>query len=226
MSGLEQHVIGLSEETTLVVALVVAVLLGLRHATDPDHLVAVTTLLASGSDLTARGAGRLGASWGAGHATTLLALGVPIIFWHAYLPERIQQAAEASIGLIIVALAAWLLLRWRSGPLHAHAHARRTRSPLKAYAIGLVHGIGGSAGVGILLLATIDDHAVAAAALVLFAICAAFSMAVLSTGLAVTLARARVGDFVSRMTPLLGVASLSYGVWYALGALHVAPYPF
>ena len=129
---------------------------------------------------------------------------------------------------MIVALAVSLLLRWHRGAFHTHHHPpRRARSPLQAYGIGLVHGMGGSAGVGVLLLASIHDRAIAVAALGLFALCTALSMAALSTGLGFTLERGRVGRVFPTLAPVLGRRSASsFGVWYALGALQVAPYYF
>jgi hypothetical protein len=98
------------------------------------------------------------------------------------------------------------------------------RTPIQAYAIGLVHGTGGSAGVGILLLSAIDDRLVAVAALAIFALFTAISMAVLSTGLGATLGSAFVQRSFHRIVPALGVLSMAFGVWYALGALSIAPY--
>jgi hypothetical protein len=95
-----------------------------------------------------------------------------------------------------------------------------------AFAIGLVHGIGGSAGVGILLLATIDSHTMAVVALGIFAFFTAISMALLSAGFGMTLSRAPVQRWFHRVAPALGVASLAFGVWYALGAQGLAPYYF
>src|SRR5207247_11429555 len=109
------------------------------------------------------------------------------------------------------------------GPPDAHAYPTRARSPLQAYGIGLVHGMGGSAGVGILLLASIHNRVVAVIALALFAFFTAVSMALLSTGFGLTLSSARVRASFHRLAPALGAASLVFGLWYALGALEVAP---
>ena len=73
MFGLDDWIAGLSEGGSVLVVVLVATLLGLRHATDPDHLAAVTALVASGREQAARSAARLGAWWGLGHAVTLLA---------------------------------------------------------------------------------------------------------------------------------------------------------
>ena len=244
MFGLDERIASFSDGTTLLVVAAVAVVLGLRHASDPDHLAAVTTLIASGRERAARRAARLGFAWGLGHATSLFVFGLPVVLYSAYLPKAVQSAAETTVGILIVALAVLLLVRWHrglfhehhhdhAGDEHAHMHSRlrahghpRTRSARGAFAIGLVHGMGGTAGVGVLLLAAIRSHVLAVTALALFAFCTAVSMALLSTGLGLTLGTARARRSFARIAPALGVVSLAFGVWYALGAQGVVPYVF
>jgi high-affinity nickel permease len=245
MFGLDHWIAHFSDGATLALVCGIAIVLGLRHATDPDHLAAVTTLIASGKERTKRAAARLGFVWGLGHATSLFVFGLPIVLFKTYLPEGVQEAAETTVGFVIIALAVWLLVRWRRGVFHLHAHSHaggrhthlhdhakahrhtvRTRSPLQAYGIGLVHGMGGSAGVGILLLAAIHNRAVAVVALALFALCTAISMSLLSTGFGMTLSSAAARRSFHRIAPALGAFSLAFGVWYALGALAIAPYFF
>src|SRR3954451_18827284 len=220
MFGLDDHIAALgSGEVFLVVALV-AILLGLRHATDPDHLAAVTTLVASDQP-DARRAGRLGFTWGLGHATSLFVFGVPIVLFRSYLPSAVQTAAETAVGVMIIVLALRLLARQ-----HRHQAVRRARGPLQAYGIGVVHGMGGSAGVGVLLLAAIPHHGEALVALALFAICTAISMAAASTTFGFALTREPVMRSYLTLVPAMGVLSLAFGVWYALGALSAVPYVF
>jgi hypothetical protein len=224
MFGLDTALAGLSDGSTLLLVMAIAMLLGLRHASDPDHLAAVTTLVAGGEG-SGRRAGRLGLTWGAGHATSLFAFGVPIVLWRAYLPQRVQSGAETIVGVVIVALAVWLLVRWRRGVFGAHAQGR-TRTPLQAYAIGVVHGMGGSAGVGALLLGSIRSNVLAVSALGLFALCTALSMALLSTGFGVTLQSGLARRSFNALAPALGVFSLVFGVWYALSAQGLVHYVF
>jgi high-affinity nickel permease len=115
--GVDDHIARFSNGGSVWIVLAVAVLLGLRHATDPDHLAAVTTLVASGRERAGRRAGELGLAWGLGHATTLFLFGLPVILLHAFLPERVQQGAETAIGLVIIYLAVRLLRRWQRGEL-------------------------------------------------------------------------------------------------------------
>ena len=221
---------GLSDGTTLWLVLVVAVLLGLRHATDPDHLAAVTTLVAGGTERVARRAGELGLAWGAGHATTLFAFGLPILLLNRYVPVRVEQGAETAIGAVIVYLAVRLLLRWRRGAFHAHGDETHVHVPsrtrLGAYGIGLVHGMGGSGGVAVLVLASVRSTALAVVALVLLAVFTAVSMCLLSTGFGRALVSRRVRGAFGTIAPALGALSLAFGIWYATAAWAVVPYAF
>jgi ABC-type nickel/cobalt efflux system permease component RcnA len=244
MLGLDERLADLGGGS-LAVALVVAVLLGLRHATDPDHLTAVSTLVLSDEERGTRRAGRLGLAWGLGHGVTLLAVGLPVVLVQEYLPGAVQRAAEALVGLVIVLLALRLLHRWRRGYFHAHPHEHGAvrhahphvheeahhrahqhahaealgRTPLAAAGIGMLHGAGGSAAVGILLVGAIPVPAQAAAALVVFAAASAASMALVSIGWA----RLLVSDLVARrlvaLTPVFGATGLVYGAFYGLTAL-------
>ena len=235
---------------SIMLVLVVSLALGLRHATDPDHLAAVTTLIASEEEREqVKKASFMGLLWGLGHGTTLVLIGLPLVLVGRFLPEVVVQAAEVAIGLIIVLLAARLLIRWRQGlfhahthvhdgdahrhvhshaegPLHEHTHTRPLRTPLSSYGIGLVHGIGGSGGLTLLLLSTISDKVEAAGALVLFASGTAVSMALLSTAFGLAIAGGPIARNFGRVAPALGVLSMAFGGWYALGALGIVVYPF
>jgi High-affinity nickel-transport protein len=220
MFGLDDYLASQSDGAGLLVVALVAILLGLRHATDPDHLAALTTL--APSEPGAGRAARLGLAWGSGHGLTLFTFGLPIVLFHAFLPERLQQGAETAVGVMIVALAVWLLVRWRRGEFETASHSHRVRTPMQAFLVGLVHGIGGSAGVGLLLIASINSEAYALVALVLLAAFTAVSMTIVTSGFGSALARAPV----ARLAPVFGVGGIAFGVWYALGALAIAPYVF
>ena len=220
MFGLDDHLAELSNVGSILIVLLVATLLGLRHATDPDHIAAVTTLMASGRENARRRAAALGAYWGLGHALTLVAFGVPILLFEAYLPEIVQRGAETAVAALIVFLAVRLLVRHR----HPHAHGHEVRRPLAAFGIGLIHGMGGSAGVGVLLLAAIPSTRLAVASLVVLAFFTAVSMTIVTTSFGSVLA-ARQG-LVTAAAPVLGVASLAFGFWYAAAAWSLVAYPF
>jgi hypothetical protein len=232
MFGLDDWLAGLTHGAPVAVVLLVAILLGLRHATDPDHIAAVTTLVAGGHERAARRAAQLGAWWGVGHAVTLVAFGLPILLFQQYLPERLQQGAETAVAAMIVVLALRLLARWKHGSFDVHHrhegddHRHPVRTPHAALGIGLVHGMGGSAGVGVLLLAAIPSTPVAVASLVLLAAFTAVSMTIVTSGFGATLGSPTVAGAVTGAIPALGVASLAFGCWYAAAAWSLAPYPF
>jgi hypothetical protein len=224
MFGLDDFIASYSDGASVWLVALVALLLGLRHATDPDHLAAVTTLLAGTKESATRAAAGLGASWGMGHAVTLFVFGVPILLLDRYLPERVQQGAETAIAFVIAYLAVRLLLRWRSGFGHSHPHRARTR--LGAFGIGLVHGMGGSAGVGILLVASIHSTALSVLALVLLALFTAVSMTILSTAFGAALATRPLRTSFQAVAPVFALAGLAFACWYGAAAWALAPYPF
>jgi ABC-type nickel/cobalt efflux system permease component RcnA len=254
MLGLDDRIAQFGDGAGLALALVVAVLLGLRHATDPDHLTAVTTIAASDHERGPRRAARLGLAWGLGHATTLVLFGLPVVSFRSALPDVVVRVAEVTIGVVIVALALRLLRRWRLGYLHLHPHRHGAvvhahphvhehepgghgrdahdhghedalgRSPHAAFGIGLIHGVGGSAGVGILLVGAASDGLVGTVALVLFAGATAVSMGVMSAAFARAIVPGPRARRIEGAIPALGIFALVFGCWYALGALQVVPY--
>ena len=240
MSSVDGFVSGHAAGHGALVVLLLAFALGLRHASDPDHLVAVSTLVADTRGRAARAAARLGAAWGLGHAATLLAFGLPVLLLRSFLPHVVEQSAEALIGVIIIVLAARLLVRWRRGAYHVHMHAHdgrahahvhshareaghvhdhAVRTPAKAFAIGLMHGTAGSAGVAVLLIAAIPSTTLACVALVVLVLGCALSMALMSAAIGGALNAATARRRLVRAIPVLGSLALAFGAWYVVVAL-------
>jgi hypothetical protein len=220
----------------VVVALTVAFLLGLRHASDPDHLVAVTSLVAA-DDGDTRRAARIGAWWGIGHGGTLLAVGLPLILLKSELPSWLETGAERAVGVVILLLALRVLVKWtrgdyragshatseprdgshwhlRRGPAAGHAHAR-VRTPGQALAIGTLHGLAGTGAVVLLLIAALPTQLEAAAALIVFAPMSVVSMALCTSAFAWLLTRP-VLEPVYRgvLIPAFGAFGLLFGTAY------------
>ena len=231
MERLDELPAALADGRGLLAVLVLAFALGLRHAADPDHLVAVSTLVASKRAGGARSAALLGGAWAAAHGVTLLAFGLPVVLF--------QRAAEALVGAIIVVLGLRLLLASRRGAFHihahehgavahvhvhshrddvAHAHAHAIRGPGQSFTLGLVHGLAGSAGVTLLLLASLP-RGEAGAALAVLALGTAASMTMLTAGLGSLLGSPRARGTLARTVPVLGSAAVLFGTWYAAAAV-------
>jgi len=208
---LDDVITGLFEGAPLVVALGIAFLLGLRHASDPDHLVAVTSLVAADKGDT-RGAARLGAWWGLGHAAALVALGIPLIAFKAQLPGWLESGAEKAIGAVILLLAARVIYRWA----RPRARDLKLRTTRQAMSIGLLHGLAGTGAVVVLLIAALPTQVEAALALAVFAPMSIVSMTACTAGFAWVLTRPVVEPvYRTVLIPGLGVFGVMFGLWYA-----------
>jgi ABC-type nickel/cobalt efflux system permease component RcnA len=234
VEAIDAWLTGLIEGAPLLVALSIAFVLGLRHASDPDHLVAVSSLVAA-DDGDVRAATRLGAWWGAGHALTLLIVGLPLIALKEELPAWLERAAETGVGIVILLLGLRVLVKWlrgdyRAGP-HRHAehdhrhlrhgagsahHHRHVRSPRQAFGIGMLHGLAGTGAVVVLLIAALPGRVEAAAALAVFAPMSILSMALFTSAFAWVLTRPVVAPiYRTVLVPALGAFGLVFGLWYA-----------
>jgi high-affinity nickel permease len=227
---------GLLDGAPLLVALGIAFLLGLRHASDPDHLVAVTSLVAAeGGDT--RKAARLGAWWGVGHAGVLLVLGLPLIFLKGELPAWLESGAERAVGLVILVLAVRVIVKWARGDYRAAAHEHEdghdhrrhlrrdeggghrhttVRTPAQALSIGMLHGLAGTGAVVLLLIAALPTQLEAALALGLFAPMSVVSMAICTSTFAWVLTRPAVEPlYRTVLIPSLGLFGVVFGLSYA-----------
>jgi hypothetical protein len=230
--GLDHALGSLLDGAGLPLVLVLALALGLRHASDPDHLVAVTSLVAGEGGVTRDAAG-LGAWWGIGHAAALIVLGAPLIVLGAELPGWLESGAEKVIALVIVLLGLRVLWRWLRGGYaiaphghppggeHRHVwrereHEHRRRTPGQAFAIGALHGLAGTGAVVLLLLAALPGPAEALLALAVFAPASVISMTACTAALTWVLTRRRLDVPYRRvLLPVLGLGAVAFGIAFA-----------
>ena len=139
--------------------------LGLRHATDADHVVVVSALLQREPGVWR--AVRVAALWGAGHTAAFLGLGLLVVLAEVRLPEAFERVVEVLVATMLIGFGLWHLARNRARNSEA-----ATALPSTAYArpvvIGVVHGLAGSAGIALLAATTITSRALAATYLGLF----------------------------------------------------------
>jgi high-affinity nickel-transport protein len=204
------------------------VLLGLSHATDGDHVVAVSTIVARERRVGA--AARIGALWGLGHSATVLLVGGAMVLSGVVLPERAAQALELLVALMLVALgltgARRALAASRGGRAPAYPpHAlEASRGWLRPVGVGVVHGLAGSAALALAVLATVRDRALATAYLGVFCVGTIVGMSVvtamLSTPLALA-ARRLAPAGLHRVALAAGITSIAFGVWlgYRVGVV-------
>jgi nickel/cobalt transporter (NicO) family protein len=161
--------------------------LGLRHAADADHLAVVAALVQREPGM--RKALWIAALWGTGHATTFLGLGLLVVLFEVRLPPVFEPIAEVVVGAMLLAVGGWNLARSLRGPI-VYASARRNQGHLRAWLVGVIHGLSGSAGIALLAATTIPAPLVAMVYLCLVALGTVFGMVLITAALAYPMGKA------------------------------------
>jgi high-affinity nickel-transport protein len=185
-------------------------LLGVRHAADTDHVVAVTAIAAGHRRVLP--AALVGAWWGLGHTLTILGAGGLIVVLNLAVPPRVGLALEFVVGVALVAVGVLnVASRGRGAPSKDPVAAPGGR----AFALGLVHGLAGSAAVALLVLATVRDAWAGCAYLLVFGLGTIAGMVLIT--LAVAAPAAVLGRRLALSGPVLreatGLLSLAFGVY-------------
>jgi high-affinity nickel-transport protein len=240
----------------------VGFLLGIRHATDPDHVIAVTTIVSRQRSI--RHAGLIGILWGVGHTLTILLVGAAIILFNLAIPPRVGLAMELAVGLMLILLGVlnltgvtqWIAHRFTpaqnhegiihshvhthadGGEAHAHIHGHNPevhlhleQEPesalqkalarvglyqlLRPLAIGIVHGLAGSAAIALLVLTTIRDPRWAIVYLLVFGVgtIAGMMLITMMIGAPFAYTSGRFANFNRVLGVASGVVSVAFGLF-------------
>ena len=249
---------------TLVSIIVLGFFLGMRHATDPDHVIAVTTIVSRQRSI--RHAALIGVLWGVGHTITILAVGSAIILFGIVIPARVGLTMELSVGLMLILLGILNLsgitrlitetvtpshMGHHTHPhghgdyLHSHPHGHgpethghaESATPvgwmdrnfgrlgfyhiLRPLAVGIVHGLAGSAAVALLVLTTIRVPSWAILYLLVFGLGTVAGMMLITAAIAVpfTFSETRFARLNRGMGMVSGLVSLVFGLFivYQMG---------
>jgi ABC-type nickel/cobalt efflux system permease component RcnA len=235
-------------------------ILGMRHATDTDHVIAVTTIVSAEKRMSA--ATRIGIAWGLGHSLTVFLVGGAIILFKLTISPRLGMGMEFAVAVVLILLGLSTLAR--SSPMirrrlglkeqdviahmhshehngvhhiHPHAHATgsehrheshlqtpgnrtsrfRSGSHARAFGVGLIHGLAGSAAIALLVLSAIPSPILGLVYLAIFGVGTIIGMAIITTaiGLPMTFTAARLGGLNRTLLVGAGLLSLGFGLFVA-----------
>ena len=194
---------------TVVPALALGIALGVRHATDADHVAAVSTIVTESRSATR--AAFIGLWWGVGHSASVLLVGGVLVLLRLSMPTRFALSLEFLAALMLIVLGIRSLFRQRPTATSGAS------TSLRPAAIGVIHGLAGSAVLALLILSATDSVAAAAAYLVTFCFGTVIGMGLITALLTVP---ARLGSvyfasFDRGMRVAAGLASLVVGLLLA-----------
>lgn len=236
--------------------------MGMRHATDPDHVIAVTTIVSRQHRLSTTS--RIGVIWGLGHTLTVLAVGSLIIVFKIAIPPRLGLAMEFAVAVVLILLGVGAVaglsrkilrriftaasvaneaipyshVHFDGGSSHrhhyvhlgSHDHAKvhvvedavakrfALRHPLfRAFIVGLVHGLAGSAAIALLVLSAIPEPLWATFYLVIFCIGTILGMGLITTAIATPfiLTTERMVRMHQSLVASSGLLSFGFGLFLA-----------
>jgi high-affinity nickel permease len=192
---------------SLFLTFITSLMLGMRHATDPDHIVAVTTIVTR--ERSVAKAAAIGAVWGFGHTITLLVVGGAIIAFKIGFNARLGLSMEFCVAVMLIVLGLMNLFdaRPRSG----------LPSTSRPFFVGIVHGLAGSAAAALLIVPLMDDPRWAALYLLTFGLGTIVGMSLVTISIAAPslVAAARMPNLQRSLRIASGAVSLVFGLYLA-----------
>jgi high-affinity nickel permease len=209
-------------DTGLLPTLGLGFLFGLQHATDPDHVVAVATIVSRTRRFDA--GALIGAFWGVGHTATIVTVGMAIIVFNLTVTPAVSLSLELVVAVMLLVLGVFRIVRFvqdrddEDQPETAASMGFRSAlqtvgraQAARSIGIGLVHGLAGSAAVALLVLSTVRNPYAAAAYLLLFGLGTIIGMTAITALLALPF-RAPLPTLNRGLAIATGVGSFVFGL--------------
>jgi len=230
----------------LLAVLSISFVFGLKHATEVDHVVAITTIVSRHKNVFRSAI--VGALWGAGHTASLLIIGVIVLSLRIAIPETVSGWLEFGVALMIIALgvnALWRVTR-KNGEVHVHQHSHDglshthvhfhehenkhnpssraahshavSRVGWKPVLVGMMHGLAGSGALTLLVLTQISSSFLGLLYVATFGLGSIVGMLLMSglVGLPFAFTSGKLTHVHQGLQTLAAVLSICFGVWYAL----------
>ncbi|MFV9510541.1 sulfite exporter TauE/SafE family protein [Tepidibacillus sp. LV47] len=214
--------------------LMIGFVLGMKHAIEPDHIIAVSTIASQSKSLWR--STLAGVFWGIGHTATIFIVGISFIWIKGEIPETWAMSLEFLVGIMLVVLGVSTILTYKKNKIHVHQHEHdgvihshfhhrhhahdhpkdeKKTSYLKSLMIGFIHGLAGSAAMIILTMSTVHSPLEGAIYILVFGIGTTLSMLTFTTliGIPFVLSAKHV-QMNQSLTIFAGVLSTIFGIYY------------
>jgi len=231
--------------SSLLATLGLGFVLGLKHATEADHVVAVSAIVTEHKSVWK--SALVGALWGIGHTFSLLVAGLILLLVRAKIPEHVGNWLETAVAVMIVGLGISVLVRLlRNKTIHVHAHEHDGHAHIhlhshdhgregvhahshrlgpwkaKSVAVGVVHGLAGSGALTVLVMQELPSLATGLAYIVIFGVGTIAGMLLMSglVSLPIAAAAGRYNRLHTALCTVAGVGSIAFGLYYGYSIWH------
>ncbi|MDR4887817.1 sulfite exporter TauE/SafE family protein [Fredinandcohnia sp. QZ13] len=214
-------------EVTFFSVLALGFILGIRHAIEPDHVIAVSTIASQSKKLW--NASLAGVFWGVGHTVTLFLVGLVVILMKNEIPEKWAMSLEFLVGIMLVYLGVKTILSFKNTFIHKHTHVHhhpnnrehehhnkhKSTSYLGSMFVGFVHGLAGSGAMVLLTMGTVKNVDEAAIFILIFGVGTVIGMLLFTTIIGIPFVLSKKRRTVSGTFGLItGAISTVFGVYY------------
>jgi ABC-type nickel/cobalt efflux system permease component RcnA len=225
---------GIFVEATLLSVLALGFILGIKHAIEPDHVIAVSTIASQSKKLW--NASLAGVFWGIGHTATLFIIGIILILLKGEIPEKWAMSLEFLVGIMLVYLGIKTIFSFKNIHIHHHQHdgddhkhvhshqnsgghnhkhQHKKTTYLQSMLIGLVHGLAGSGAMVLLTMSTVKSIGEAAIYILIFGAGTVIGMLFFTTIIGIPFVLSKKSKTISRPLGIVtGVISTVFGIYY------------